>query len=237
MFLIGLSSTYAQIGELGIYGSVPEEDAEDIYYVYLQPYPAWYEAPPNHFRPVNGLGNFNFYYLPDGTGFIPSGSYRVWYYGADQTTTYGYDVVNYASNSNHTAGHQIRPFNIPDPEPKLPLGIYGDVRGYNAEGEIVDLYGLEVMAFDLSPGQGRAKTNGNGFFSIYYGTTGLTGFLETGRHPTLWIMGDTPDGCHYFKAIPGADIIWAPNNTPGTSGYYVSGANWSIGTHVLNCSM
>src|SRR5690242_15094273 len=73
---------------------------------------------------VNGLTNFNLYYSVDGLGFFSGGTYKVTYLGADQTTSYGYDVVTYSPNSHHTNGVEVRPFNNP---PATPRGIHGTV--------------------------------------------------------------------------------------------------------------
>ena len=53
MFLIGLSPTGAQIGELGIYGTVPSTNASNIHYVYLQDLYPPYDGSDDHFLPVN----------------------------------------------------------------------------------------------------------------------------------------------------------------------------------------
>ncbi len=242
-----MSNTNAQISPLnaplGIYGTVPDgPNRENVHYVYLISEPAL-DGSPDHFLPVNGLKNFNFYYLPDGTGFIPAGGYRVWYFGANKTTSYGFDDVNYTPNAGYTDGEEVRPFYVPDPEPKLPLGVHGVVRGYNAEGQIVDLPGLQVTAYRNINGvlrEGKAKTNGDGFFSVYYGTVGTTsGFLEASPHPTILIT--TPEeigGCTYFLLDTSGNTIYDPVTGSGAN-YFVSGASaplGGVGTVVLPCT-
>ena len=70
----------AQIGNLGIYGTAPGPHATDCgaaRYARLEIYPditvedgeAW-----SYTLPLNGLGNFNFYYAPDGNGFLSGGA-------------------------------------------------------------------------------------------------------------------------------------------------------------------
>ncbi len=207
-------SVNAQIGNLGIYGSVPEEHEDDIVYVYLQNlYPA-YETETDHFRPVNGVGNFNIYYLPDGTSFVPGGTYRVWYFGKDKTTTYGYDVVNYNPNSGHTNGYEVRPFNstVP-PGPPPPLGVHGTVLAkIPGQGGVTTPLSTAVARV----GHGglypyRAAANGNGYLSIYYSSQDSNEFLPYDVAYDFEISATLPGTNCYYRFQEDRYVIWVPS--------------------------
>jgi hypothetical protein len=236
--IVGVPASYSQIGELGIYGSVPAANRENIRYVYLQTVMA-YDGSPDHFLPVNGLGNFNFYYKQDGVnGFIPGDTYRVWYYAANKTTNYGYDQVTYSPNSAYTNGVQIRAFNSP---PSTARGVHGTVYGringvnYPLSNALILSQGFFTSYTHLS------RTNGNGFFSIYYrngyGANFLPVYYETFPPPveyyTLYIQGSV-NGCNFYETYP-ADAIWQPLETlyPADPDYYVTDAEYDWGTLVL----
>jgi hypothetical protein len=245
MFLIGLSPTYAQIGELGVYGSVPEEDAEDIYYVYLQDLYPPMEGTVDHFLPVNGLKNFNFYYSPglsNGIQFLPAGTYRVHYYGADKTTHYGYDQVTYSPNSGHTNGVEVRPFNNP---PATPRGVHGIIYGRLDSGDY-PLENAQVLALGLfTSALVQSRANANGYFSIYYKNGYGAQFLPV-------YFGTSPPAEYYHLSISGSvngcffsgyysDVLWEPQvpNDPDDAGYFVTDAEWDTEDIFLsstNCS-
>ncbi len=129
--LIGLILTVsisaaAQIGQLGIYGSAPEAYRSNVRYVLLQDYPE-FDGGLIYFLPVNGRSNFNFYYNPEGTGFLPTGTYKLTYLNGTLNTSYGDDIVYYSANSGHTNGVQVRAFYNP---PSTPLGVHGVVKVY-----------------------------------------------------------------------------------------------------------
>ncbi|CAN5365615.1 hypothetical protein BH10ACI3_BH10ACI3_21220 [soil metagenome] len=222
IFLLGLSTTNAQIGQLGIYGSVPEASRSSIRYVLIETNPAVDEG-FSMIVPVNGLGNFNIYYSPDGMGFVPAGSYRIYYLNASRTTNYGYDDVGYIPNSGHTNGVQVRAFNSP---PSTPRGIHGVVYGYNSLGSVVALHDLTVWSY-LGADSQYAKTNGAGYFSVYYANGIVNEFLGTGDHRDVWITG-SQDGCNYVGHVPGSDIIWSPDTNPSSPGYYVTNAEMDV---------
>lgn len=211
LLTIGVSSTNAQIGNLGIYGRVPDAHAEDIVYVYLVSHPAW-DGSPDHFRPVNGLGNFNLYYTPDGTDFIPSSSYRVWYFGKDKTTTYGYDDVAYTANSGNTNGYQIRAFNNP---PSWPVGVHGVVLAkIPGQGGTTTAHTNATISLAGIPGFYfyKAKTNGNGYASVYYNSVNSSEFLPYSEVYDLKISGTLTFGeleCDYLFYDDDA-VIWTP---------------------------
>jgi hypothetical protein len=225
MFLLGISQSYAQIGPLGIYGSAPESIRPYVRYVRLDFYPCT-GCRTILIAPLNGLKNFNIYYTADGMGFLSGGGYKLTYVDASLTTSYGYDIVTYSPNVGHTNGVQVRPFNIPPPFPTSPRGIHGIVNGYNAGGSIVPLHDLTVLG-SLGSDSQYTKTNGDGYFSLYYSYAIPIGFLGAGDHRTLYITGGQ-DGCYYSYTLSGANVLWSPDTDPNSSSYYVSGAEMDL---------
>jgi hypothetical protein len=232
MSIIALSyvSSYAQIGTYGIYGSAPESIRSNTRFVELTTYSGGSETPEvDYTLPVNGLKNFNFYYGSDGS-FLPGGTYKVTY--KSLSLSLGYDIVTYSPNSGHTNGVEIRAFNSP---PSTPRGIHGVVYGYNKTGSPVLLHDLTVWG-TLGMDTQYARTNGNGYFSIYYSNGNPGGFLASGDHRYVYIAG-SQDGCAYFYTVQGADIIWSPDTNVLSSGYYVSDAEMDVTSYIptLSC--
>lgn len=247
-----MSSTNAQIGELGIYGSAPTPASTPFpcgepSYAQIHHYPdyATGDGIPSWSQtlPLNGLKNFNFFYTADGTGFLPGGlilgGYIVTYLNSSQVNCYGSgDIVSYSPNSGHTNGVQVRPF-VPAPTGQpTPLGIHGLVYGYNSVGAVVALHDLNVWG-TLGTDTQYARTNGSGYFSIYYSNGNPGGFLGAGDHRTVYISGDISGeisgdqrGCAYFYIVSGSNIIWAPDTNPSSSGYYVSGAEMDVTPYI-----
>jgi len=222
IFLFGIPRSYAQIGELGIYGSPTVIFRASVRYVRLEHYPEC-ECGFFYTLPLNGHKNFNFYYNPDGPGsFLPGGGYKVTYLGADQTTAYGYDIVSYSPNSGHTNGVAVGAFIDP---PSSPLGIHGTVYGYNSAHAVIPLNNLNVSA-RLGSEVAYAKTNGNGFFSAYYTYGNTATFLPTGDHWAVHISGFI-DGCGYDH-LDNSSVIWQPLTDPTEYGYYVNGAEMNL---------
>lgn len=223
------SPVNAQIGPnlanpLGIYGSAPVAVRANVRYVRLENYPE-VEGGLSYVIPVNGATNFNFFYTPDGFGFLSGGGYKVTYLGANQTTSYGSDIVTYQPNVRHTNGVKVRDFNILSGA-SASLGIHDVVRIYvpNGGGAVTFLPDALIRA---SSHQGGplvfVRTNGNGYFSVYYnnGSTGsfLNGYLT---HWDFYISG-TYGGCSYaYNAAP-TNAIWLPSNfsDPSQTSYYV----------------
>lgn len=252
IFLFGITAS-AQIGpspnatntpNYGIYGSAPTPAGTpftcgDARYAKLELYPdptqgeglvSWSQTVP-----LNGLKNFNFYYTSDGIGFLSGGGYRVTYQNASHVNCYGLigDIVTYSPNRAHTNGVQVRPFNGNLPS---PLGIHGYVfvkipggDGATAplENAIVSV-GETAVFFPY-----KAKTNGVGFFSIYYSSQTPGEFLP-------------PDNNYYFK-ISGVFnncsfnydgfAIWLPYYGPGDPQHYVTFANEDQGTILLESTV
>lgn len=166
------------------------------------------------------------------------GGYIVTYLNSSQVNCYGSgDIVSYFPNSGHTNGVQVRPFvPVPAGQP-TPLGIHGLVYGHNKIGSVVALHDLNVWG-TLGTDTQHAKTNGSGYFSIYYSNGNPGGFLGSGDHRTVYISGPQDDGCSYFYIVSGWDIIWAPDTNPSSAGYYVSGAEMDVTPYIptLPCS-
>lgn len=238
LFILNLIPTYAQIGNLGIYGSAPTASPTpftcgDIRYARLELYPSDAEGDGigwNYIIPVNGLKNFNFFYTADGTGFLSGGGYKVTYLNASQVNCYGIsDVVYYRANAGHTIGVQVRPFNNP---PATPLGIHGIFRGYVPGGSGSTVALENALVFISYPGVPliRAKTNGIGYYSIYYGNENPNVFVPPINNWSLLFQGYY-NGCGYSHTYTG--IIWFPVTDPNSPAYYVNGAEWDHGTLTL----
>ena len=227
MFLLGFSSSYAQIGQLGIYGAPTIIVRANVRYVRLEDYPVC-ECNFSYTLPVNGHKNFNFYYTPDGMGFLPGGGYKVSYLAADQSTVYGYDIVSYSPNSGHTNGVATRAFYDP---PSTPLGIHGTVYGYNSgNSSVAPINNLRVLSILGSEAE-YSKTNGNGFFSLYYTHGNTGGFLPAGDHWSVRITG-YQDGCRYDYYESGDDVIWQPVTDPSSYGYYVDRSEMNLDPYI-----
>lgn len=174
--LLTATSAISQIGQLGIYGSAPENYRTNVRYVLLQDYPE-YDGGLIYFLPVNGRSNFNFYYNPDGTGFLPTGTYKLTYLNGTLNTSYGDDIVYYSANSGHTNGVQIRAFYNP---PSTPLGVHGVVKVYvpGGGGTTTPLENATIRIRPLGGGDDvLAQTNANGYFSVYYENDNFGHFL------------------------------------------------------------
>ena len=231
VFTLKVSPSYAQIGELGIYGSPTIAYRANVRYVRLENYPG-VEGGLNFILPVNGHKNFNFYYGPDGLSFLPGGGYKVTYLAADQTTAYGYDIVSYSPNSGYTNGVAVRAFTDP---PSTPLGIHANVYGYDSQNNVVPLKYLNVYA-SLGSVAEYSKTNGDGYFTIYYTHGNLGGFLPYGDHWQITITG-YQGGCTYGYTENGENVVWQPVTDPNSSYYYISGASRDLTSNIptLSC--
>lgn len=231
-----MSSINAQIGNLGIFGSVTPASRNSIRYVYLAA-DGW--VGPDHFLPVNGLGNFNFYYLPEGNGFIPGGNYRVYYYAADKITHYGYDTVSYSPNGEHTNGVEVRPFNDP---PATPRGVHGVIYG-RIDGVAYPIPEAQIFAqplFQLGQFIVFSRSNANGYFSIYHKNGYEAKFLPVyfftvppAEYYRLEMSG-TVNGCFFVGTY--IDVLWQPANpdNPNDASYFVAEAEYDIGNIYLN---
>jgi len=221
----------AQIGELGIYGSVPVAIRNNVQKVRLDTYPE--SEGLEYILPVNGLKNFNFYYAQSGTGWLPGGGYKISYWNAGLTTSYGTpDIVSYSPNSGHTNGVKVRDFNNP---PSDPLGIYATVKVYvpNGGGALTPLKNAVVIITGDDGGNGGIlKTNDNGYFSFYYVQVNynLGSFLTPNTYHYSAQISGSQNGCSYTYQSQG-EILWNPTNTgdPTLSSYYVTDARYDVG--------
>lgn len=226
----------AQIGTLGIHGCPPALYRENVRFVKLDFNEV--DGVHNYILPVNGLRNFNFFYTPDGTGFLPKGGYTLTYLAANQSTVLGYETVTHTPNSGNTLGTEVRPFNIPQGYETTPRGLHGIVLG-NIGGTTVPLQNAQIIGFPNGGPNVQTRTNGNGYFSIYYqnGTSGT--FLSPYSINWAIQISGTVNGCSYFRTIPVGDIApWAPSNTgyPAEPSYYVSAAEVVVDVPVITIS-
>lgn len=182
--------------------------------------------------PLNGLKNYNFFYTADGNGFLSGGGYQVTYLNASLATCYGpSDIVDYSPNRAHTNGVQVRPFNGTLTEPR---GVHGIAKGLvpNGGGAVVPLENAVVFLTAAGAGVPKAKTNGNGYFSIYYDSQTAQSFLPDIFHWTISVQGFY-NGCLYTGSY-GDQTIWMPDTNPNSPTYYVNqGAAWDAGTLIL----
>jgi len=235
LFMLGLSTSYAQIGNLGIYGSAPTGSGMDLRYVRLDPYPDIGCESCEYVLPLNGLKNFNFYYTVDGLGFLSGGSYRLTYLDASLVPSgLRGEIVSYTPNADHTNGVTVRDFNpVPTGQP-TPLGIHGVIRGYDLSGAVVPIKNALVRT-SIASYIVFARTNGNGFFSVYYANEGpVNQFLYNAPHPSL-LIHTIQNGCSYSYFVPPHEIVWAPDTNSSSPGYYVTDAAWNIGSPILPC--
>lgn len=227
LFLLGLSTSQAQIGPslttpLGIYGSVPTDYRANTVYVHVEPNDT--DNAIGYTIPVNGRSNFNLYYTHDGNGFLPGEHYTVSYLDSSKSLL-GYEVVNYTPNAKYTTGTQASTaFNNP---PSTPRGIHGYVlaRIPGGGGATAPLYNAVAQVGDNQVYFNRVRTNGDGYFSIYYSTQYPGQFLAPNSHYDLRISG-TQDGCFYFWEETDW-AIWFPDEG------YIYGAEWDNDTVTL----
>ncbi|MBK8466386.1 MAG: hypothetical protein IPL32_11195 [Chloracidobacterium sp.] len=217
---IGPSPNATSTPNYGIYGTAPTPAGTPWTcgtpaYANLQDYPE-VEGGLNYTLPLNGSGNFNFYYNSDGTGFLSGGGYRVGYLNSSGASCYGSgDIVTYSPNSNHTNGVQVRPFNSP---PSIPYGVHGFVLAKipGGGGSTTPLANAtaSLANFD-TPGLyfWKEKTNGIGYVSIYYSSDNPDEFLPYGSVYDLKISGIMSFGstkCTFIWNPGSYDIIWVP---------------------------
>lgn len=232
---LGLSTSYAQIGNLGIYGSVPTAYRANTRYVRVEPNDT--DDAIGYTIPVNGLKNFNFYYLSSGMGFLPGEHYTVSYLDSTQTTMYGYEIVNYTPNSGHTNGTQVATaFNS---SPSTPRGlhgrIYGTIAGVNylfPNAKVVTVPHLQTTSVEV-------RTNDNGNFYAYYQNGNARAFLPIstvyGYERYDLIVSGTLGGCSFSQYI-NLDAIWEPYNAidSSLSTYFVDWAETDVGDIVVS---
>ena len=247
MFLLGLSTSYAQIGpspaatntpNYGIYGSAPTPASTPFTcgtprYAKIEDFPvtAGDENAFSQILPLNGLKNFNFYYTADGSGFLSGGGYKVTYLNANQTTNcYGLgNIVTYSPDHGHTNGVQVRPFNLGSYT--TPRGIHGIILAKIPGGGGATA-ALENAVASVYFGIHKAKTNGVGYFSIYYSISGADGFLTRAAAYSTHISG-VYNNCPYTWDDPLESIWQVSIGSPDDPTYYVQGGESDIGTITL----
>lgn len=247
ILFLGITALQAQIGpspqatntpNFGIYGSAPTPSSTpwtcgDPRYARITTYPEM--DPSDGFSqtiPLNGLKNFNFYYNADGTGFLSGGGYRVRYLNASQANCYPDDIVSYSPNRAHTNGVQVRPFNSPT---LTPLGMSGVVLARIPGGGGTTTYLENAIAAvgDNAPiFPERAKTNGLGYFSIYYSTQNPGEFVFPDTAYDIRISG-FQNGCSYVWERS-RWVVWLPFYGLGDPQHYVTGAEQGLGTIIID---
>ncbi len=236
LFLLGLSPLYGQIGYLGVYGSAPAAVRSNVRFVRIEDELQW-DPGFSYVMPVNGLTNFNFYYKPDGSGFLPGGDYKVTYLDSTKTVSYGYDIVTYSPNNGHTNGVEVRPFN--NSERMAPRGMHGTFLGYvpNGGGSVAPIENATVSVV-AGPYSVDVRINAAGLFSIYYTNETPAQFLWNVQHWSLVVDG-TQYGCTYQTTIPSNSMpFWHPSNTtnPALETYYVESASVPVYIPILSPS-
>lgn len=241
LVMLSVTSLHAQIGSLGIYGSAPAGIQPNVFYARLDPdVPPWAQCEGcEQYLPLNGHKNFNFWYTPDGSGFLSPGNYKVSYWNESLTTQYGgYDYVYYPPDSTHTSGVQVRPFSSYVPEAP-PRGIYGNITGFNRLGQVVALPNLTVTAaLQANPNYtASVRTNGAGFFSIYYRQESLQGFLQPADFPAYYdvLITGTLGRCRYSRLIESVDYNPTNASIPTLPSYYYDFASAAVNISPLPC--
>ena len=164
--------------------------------------------------PLNGILNYVFYY--QGTSFLPSGTYTVKYLNSAGTVIPGAGggTVSYTTNSNYTTGVQVQP---PNPGATGPLGIQATLQGDDK---------CPYFASVTLSGNGTStivKSNGNGFFSIYYTNGGQ--FVPPGTY-TLSVKNQFSIGNSNYKCSAQTTVTYAPASVtnPADPNYFVKNA-------------
>jgi hypothetical protein len=236
LFSLGVATSYAQIGELGIYGSVPESKRANTRYVHVEPNDT--DDPIGYTIPVNGLKNFNFFYLSTGLGFLPGQHYTVSYLDASQSSL-GSEIVNYTPNSGHTNGTQVStPFNIPIGYETTPRGLHGTI--YGRIGGVNYVFPNARVA---ATGRGtqvliHVTTNDAGYFNTYYQNGDARAFLPV--HPSVGIerydliVTGFLNGCAFGQILL-LNAEWGPLNTtdPSLASYFVDAAELDLGNVIV----
>ena len=237
-FFLLAETTQAQVG---VFGGVPLfQDPTPVRYVRLQEYEANAETPNpiNITIPVNGIKNYVHYYDQSGS-FIPGGRYKLTYLAADRITPVSVPGIGstegpftYSPNARFTNGFQVRPTNS---GANGALGIQGIVnasQNINGSEVIAPLYDATVLVFDLQTNLiATGKTNGNGFFSIYYTNGSDKNFVPLGFY-YVTIIGQSSNQCYYNSPV----VNYFPDDSdPDSSSYYVMNARAVIQIPILNC--
>jgi hypothetical protein len=206
----------------GIYGGGPLSELGTYRYVQFQG-----ASGDTYTLPLNGILNYVGYYIPSSGAFIPGGEYSVYYLNSAQAILASAGTVTYSPNSGYTNGVEVSP---PNPGATGALGISGTftVEGTPFPGATVTLYNssLDVIA--------TATTNGDGFFSLYYGPSLSSGFgfVPAGSYQvTITYSSRRPPRCIIdYRASVSA--TYSPTNTtnPTLSSFYVANAVTNLGT-------
>lgn len=235
IFSYGVSISHAQIGNLGIYGSVPTTNRTNTRYVHIENADT---ASIGYTIPVNGLKNFNFYYIKEGTGFLPGGSYSVSYLDSSLSTL-ATEGVNYTPNSGHTNGTQVATaFNDPPSTPRGLHGVfYGRIGGvdYPFADAAVTVVGHYLQT------EIHVRANATGYFDAYYQNGSANAFLPVDashyyqEYYNVIVSGNL-HGCTFATILPlDFGAYWSPYNTtnPSASSYFVTDAETDIGDWFL----
>jgi hypothetical protein len=226
-FVIGISiSAHAIQAQSipGIYGGGPPSELGTFRYIQLQG-----ASGSTYTLPLNGILNYVAYYIPASGAFIPGGEYSLYYLNSAEKVVGTAGTVTYSPNSEYTNGIEV---SAPNPGAPGALGIQGTftVGGYDFQGASVRLVSGSNSTV------ATATTNGNGFFSLYYGNSPATdsGFIAPGSYTVeINYIFREPPHCEesYSANIP---VTYAPSNTsnPALASYYVTNAAVNLGTIV-----
>ena len=103
---LSLTASFAQIGNLGVYGSAPTPAATPFTCgtptkVRMESYPE-IDGGLNMTLPLNGYKNFNFYYTEDGNGFLSGGGYKLTYITSAEPIVMETAILHIILRTEHT---------------------------------------------------------------------------------------------------------------------------------------
>ncbi|MFN0277865.1 MAG: hypothetical protein ACKVRN_04600 [Pyrinomonadaceae bacterium] len=164
---------------------------------------------------------------------MSGGGYLVTYLNASQVNCYGNgDIVTYTPTSRYDNGVQTRPFNPPPPGGPTTLGLHGIVKIVipGGGGALAPLVNATVWATNGQGFSAFVRTNGLGYFSVFYDNDNPNIFWSPVNHPTIRITG-TYNNCVYRAEDFGP--VWLPNFDPNSPYYYANlGAEADLGTMI-----
>jgi len=168
---------------------------------------------------------------------LAGGGYAVKYFNGNQVSCYGNaDIVTYSPNRGNTNGVQVRPFATPPPGGATTVGIHAIVKVQipGGEGAVAPLHNAVAFAA-IGGSYAQVKTNGNGYFSIYYDNDNPNIFWNSQNHPTISVSG-VYGGCSFSGGDPGP--IWIPDDNPASASYYANErAEADLGTLILTTTV
>jgi hypothetical protein len=219
------ASAQAPFLGLGVYGGVPAPDRHrgEVASVRL-PRLGSSQQRPQIVLPLNGLLDYNFYYLPTHqlgeNALLPAGVYRI-----DYLDVFG-NILPAGSVLFHPGADFTNGVQVPGNPPNsgsweilvAPLGVQGTVSfTVGPSGEPRPLKDVTVELVSASTGKliESAVTNGQGFYSFYYTFGVNAGFLPPGKYLVRATM---------FGGLEEQAVDYEPDTDLTSIGYYVFGA-------------